>query len=30
MQAGGAELPAPIKNAMTAVANVMTKSSYYL
>jgi ubiquinone biosynthesis monooxygenase Coq7 len=30
MQAGGAELPASIKNAMTAVANVMTKSSYYL
>ena len=30
MAAGGAELPAPLKNVMTAVANVMTKSSYYL
>ncbi len=30
MAAGGAELPAPVKNVMTAVANVMTKSSYYL
>ena len=30
MAAGGAELPAPVKNVMTAVANVMTKRSYYL
>lgn len=30
MAAGGAELPAPVKNVMTAVANVMTKSSYYV
>ena len=30
MAAGGAELPASVKNVMTAVANVMTKSSYYL
>lgn len=30
LDAGGAELPKPIKNAMGAVATAMTKSSYYL
>ena len=30
LEAGGAELSKPIKNAMSAVATAMTKSSYYL
>jgi len=30
MEAGGAELPAPVKDVMTAVSQVMTKSSYWV
>ena len=30
LEAGGAELPRPVKDAMTAVSHVMTRSSYWL
>jgi ubiquinone biosynthesis monooxygenase Coq7 len=30
LEAGGAEFPAPVKDLMSAVATLMTKSSYYL
>jgi ubiquinone biosynthesis monooxygenase Coq7 len=30
LQAGGTDFPRPVKDAMTAVSQVMTRSSYYL